>query len=118
MGTWGTDIFDDDFALDVKGDYEDILNSGLSHEVATKTLIDRYQEALEDSEESSVFWLTLAAIQLEHNALIKDVKTNALDVIRSDRDLLRWEETPDLLSNRKQMLEQLRNQLSKTKINF
>lgn len=110
MGTWGADIFDDDFALDVKGDYEDILDSGLSHEVATKALAERYKDALDDPEESGVFWLALAAIQLEHDALIKDVKNNALDVINSDRDLLRWEDSPDA-GKRKQTLEQLKNQL-------
>lgn len=110
MGSWGANIFDDDFALEVKGDYEDILDTGLSHEVATKTLIERYQDALEDPEESGVFWLALAAIQLEHDVLIKNVKANALDVITSDRDLLRWEESPDA-SQRKQILEQLKNQL-------
>jgi len=110
MGAWGIDIFDDDFALDVKGDYEDILDSGLSHEVATKTLIDRYQEVLEDPEEAGVFWLALAAIQLEQDAVVKDVKTNALDVINSDQDLLRWEDSPDA-AKRKQILEQLKIQL-------
>jgi hypothetical protein len=110
MGAWGADIFDDDFALDVKGDYEDILDSGLSHEVATKTLIEQYQDALEDPEESGVFWLTIAAIQIEHDALEKNVKTNALDVINSNRDLLRWEDSPDA-AKRKQILEQLKIQL-------
>lgn len=110
MGVWGPDIFDDDFALDVKGDYEDMLDSGLSHEVATKTLVERYQDALEDSEESGVFWLVLAAIQLEHDALLRDVKNNAFDVINSDRDLLRWQDSPDA-DRRKQILEQLKNQL-------
>jgi hypothetical protein len=110
MGAWGANIFDDDFALDVKGDYEDILDSGLSHEATAKALIDRYQEALEDPEESGVFWLALAAIQLEYGALEKNVKTNALDVINSDRDLLRWEDSADV-NQRKQILEQLKNQL-------
>ena len=110
MGASGAHIFDDDFALDVKGDYEEILDSGLSHEVATKTLIDRYHDALDDPEESGVFWLALAAIQLEHDALIKIVKTNALDVINSNHDLLRWEDSPDA-TKRKQILEQLKDQL-------
>lgn len=110
MGTWGADIFDDDFALDVRGDYEDILDSGLSHEVATKSLIDRYHDALDDPEEYGVFWLALATIQLEHNALVNNVKTNALDVINSNRDLLRWEDSLDA-AKRKQILEQLKNQL-------
>ena len=110
MGVWGADIFDDDFALDVKGDYEDILDSGQSHEVATRTLIEQYQNALEDAEESGVFWLALAAVQLEHDALVNNVKTNALDVINSDCDLLRWVDSSDA-AKRKQVLEQLKNQL-------
>lgn len=108
MGTWGVDIFDDDFAFDIKGDYEDILSSGLSHEAVTKTLVNEYQDALDDPEESCVFWLALASIQLEHNALLNNVKTNALDVINSERDLLRWEGLQD---KRKPILEQLKIQL-------
>src|SRR5258708_7175027 len=110
MGAWGANIFDDDFALDLKEEYKEILDSGLSHEVATQTLTERYRDALKDAEESGVFWLSIATIQLEHDALLDDVKANALDVIKSDRDLLRWEDTP-IFSNRKQILEQLKNQL-------
>lgn len=111
MGTWGPNIFDDDFALDLQGEYLEIVNSGLAHKVATQTLIGRYQDALEDPEESGVFWIALASIQLKHDALVKDVKNNALDVINSDRDLLRWEGASDLFYARKQILEQLKNQL-------
>jgi hypothetical protein len=76
-------------------------------------LIDRYQDILEDTEESGIFWLVLANIQLEHDALRKNVKANALDVINSDRDLLRWEDSPDA-HKRKQILEQLKIQLLKS----
>jgi hypothetical protein len=110
MGAWGIDIFDDDLTLDVKGDYEDILDSGLSHEQVTKKLIDRYHDALADSDESSLFWLALAAIQLEHGALITAVKKNALNAIDSDPDLLRWKDSPDA-HKRRQILEQLKNQI-------
>jgi hypothetical protein len=112
MGAWGIDIFEDDLALDLKEEYEEILNSGLSHEVATKTLMEHYQEVLEDSEESGVFWLALASIQLEHHSLIKGVKIAALDVIDHFRDLLRWEDSPDF-QKRKEILSQLKNQLLK-----
>lgn len=110
MGAWGANIFDDDFALDLKEEYEDILGSGLSHEIATKTLTERYKDALQDPEESGVFWLALATIQLEHDTLINKVKASALDVIDHDRDLLRWEDSPDF-QNRKKVLEQLKTQL-------
>jgi hypothetical protein len=110
MGAWGVNIFDDDFALDLKEEYEDILGSGLTHEIVTKNLTERYKEALQDPEESGVFWLALATIQLEYDALMNNVKTCALDVIDHDRDLLRWEDSPDL-QNRKKVLEQLKTQL-------
>jgi hypothetical protein len=110
MGTWGVDIFDDDLALDLKGEYAEILDSGLSHEATAETLAERYQNSLDDPEESGVFWLALASIQLEHHSLTKDVKVNALDVINHNRDLLRWEDSPDL-QDRKKILEQLKKQL-------
>lgn len=112
MGVWGPDIFDDDFALDVKGDYGDMLRAGLSHEGVTKILNERYHDALQDPEESGVFWLALAAIQLKDNALVKDVQANALDVINSGRDILRWEGSPEE-NKRKEVLNHLKNQLLK-----
>lgn len=113
MGVWGVEIFDDDFAVDLKEEYSEIIESGISHEVATLTLKERYKEELQDADDAGIFWLALAATQLEHDAVLNDVRTNALEIIRSNRDLLRWEENPDLLNSRKQILEQLKNQLIK-----
>jgi hypothetical protein len=114
MGVWDANIFDDDFALDVKGEYDEILKSVISHEVATQIIIDRYQDALDDPEEAGVFWLALATLQLECDSLIELVKVNALNVIISNSDLLRWGESP-AATKRKQILEELKNQLLQKK---
>jgi hypothetical protein len=110
MGTWGPDIFDDDFALDIKEEYQDLLESGLSHEATTKALVDSNKDAISDPEDSAVLWLALAAIQLDHNELLTVVKNNALAVINSNQDLLRWADSPDA-SSRKRVLEELKRQL-------
>ena len=39
MGTWGTALFDNDYAKDVRGDYIDKLYSGKSAEEASREIV-------------------------------------------------------------------------------
>ena len=111
MGAWGTGIFEDDLASEVRDEYFELIESLLPVKEATKTIIESFQEELEDSEESNVFWLSLAAIQLDNNNLSEVVKEKALDIINSGTDLERWINNPKLYSSRKDVLEQLKRQL-------
>jgi hypothetical protein len=113
MGSWGVGIFDDDLALDINQEYEEIFVAEQSHETTTSILIDRYDDSLEDEDESAVFWLAIAEVQISHRALSERVKVNSLEIIDSGRDLIRWKGSPDL-SKRKEVLEQLKTRLLKS----
>ena len=63
MGTWGTGIFSDDFALDIKGEFCDKIADGISPADATAELMLNYKDDISDPDESSVFWFALAATQ-------------------------------------------------------
>lgn len=43
MGAWGSAIFSDDTAADLRDDWKDLLGEGLSPEEATKKLVEEYQ---------------------------------------------------------------------------
>lgn len=110
MGTWGTGIFDDDDAADVKEDYRDLVADGNSGEQATDILLNKWKSDLEDT----VFWLALAATQWACGRLEDRVKSHALEIISSGADLNRWKEAGDnnALRKRTAVLERLRIQLS------
>lgn len=46
MGTWGTAIFSDDLAADVRDDWREAILDGLDREEATQKLLADYREIL------------------------------------------------------------------------
>jgi hypothetical protein len=74
MGTWGTAIFSDDIACDVRDQYRECIGEGLSGSEATEKLMADYEQSLEDSDEGPPFWLALAATQWKLGRLEDRVK--------------------------------------------
>jgi len=110
MGAWGTAIFSDDLAADIKGDFRDLIGDGLSGPEAVDRLTADYREALEDEHEAAVFWIALAAIQWKLGRLDDRTRQNALDVIGRGTDLSRWDDPKDLKA-REKVLKELKIQL-------
>ena len=81
MGTWGTGLFDDDLAADVRDDFRELVAEGLTLDKATDHLLREYSGAVLDSDEGPVFWLALADTQWKLGRLDKRVKSEALRVI-------------------------------------
>jgi hypothetical protein len=48
VGTWGTGIFDDDVAADVRGAWDDAVASGANATEATQRVLDEFNELIED----------------------------------------------------------------------
>jgi hypothetical protein len=112
MGVWGTAIFADDTAADTRDHFTDLAAEGLSAEEATKRLIAESAEVLEDDDEAMIFWLALAATQWKLGRLTYKVRTKALKIIDSGRDLKRWKEnTKSDIKQREKHLAKLREQL-------
>jgi hypothetical protein len=111
MGTLGTGIFADDLAADVRGEYRDLIADGNSGPQATEMVLHAHRNVLA-SEEGPTFWLALAATQWECGRLEQSVLDEALAVLDRGSDLARWGSDPKLLNRRRQVLQQLRNQLS------
>ena len=92
LGSWGTAIFSDDFAADLRGESRDLIGRGVPGEDATRQLVEEYQpDADPENPEGPVFWLALAATQWKLGRLENMVKARALKVIDQSLDLRRWE---------------------------
>ncbi len=111
MGTWGPGLYSDDTALDVKGQYRDLLREGTAPDEATNKLIEDF--AIGDLTDDTAFWLALADTQWHWGYLEDRVKQNALHIINEGIDLARWEEQPykSDVRLRKKTLEKLRARL-------
>ena len=115
MGAWGTKIFQDDLAQDIKETYIDLLKQGKKNEEITKKLIEKYANNL-DKDEISVFWFALADIQWDYGRLLDNVKEQALSYIKSGEDLKRWKEEAEEKDylKRKEVLKNLEQKLNST----
>jgi hypothetical protein len=112
MGAWGTALFSDDTAADVRDGYRDLIGDGFTSPQATDALAKEWGEALADSDEASVFWLALASTQWQCGRLEPRVKSKALKIIEDGTDLRRWREDFKLLKNREAVLAKLLSQLT------
>ncbi len=107
MGAWGTSVFSDDTACDVRDDYIDHLGDGLTGAQATDRLLSKWAGSLNDPDEAPVFWLALAVTQWRYGRLESRVLQNALKIIDDGSDLLRWKSSPDY-RKRQAVLEKAR----------
>ena len=110
MGTWGTALYSDDLAADLRGEFRDLIGEGLSSTDAVDRLRTEYSSSLSDPDEAPVFWLALADTGWRLGRLDEQVLQNALRVITSGQDLARWETSRDR-TKREQVLAKLQRQL-------
>ena len=90
MGAWGTGIFSDDLAADIRDEWRDAILAGIPSEEASRSLIGRYERRLVGDGEETVFWLALAAAQMETGRLQPEVRERALSLIDAGGDLEAW----------------------------
>ena len=111
MGAWGTGLYSDDTACEVRDDYKDILGDGISEPDATIRLIEQWKSDLPDPDTAPVFWLVLADVQWNLGRLQERVKREAIIVVENGSDLARWIPDKKLETKRKAVLERLRQKL-------
>ncbi len=115
MSAWGTGIFANDMAADVRVAFRRKTDDGKTPTAARKEMLQKLKPALADSDDGPIIWLALAATQIECNCLEELVRTKALSIIDAGGDIERWRETgdPKLVSGRKAVLARLRAKLAK-----
>lgn len=113
MAAWGTGLYQDDVAEDIKEDYYCCFREdGLDNEAAYERMVSRYGEIINDPEDGPVFWMVLSDVMWGLGKLTEEVKEKALYHIDAGKDIARWEtESKEKAAKRKQVLEKLREKL-------
>ena len=93
MGAWGTSLYANDCAGDIRGDYVDKLKRGKTNLEATRELLAENQEILADPEEAPLFWFALADTQWNYGRLLPEVKEKALLYLSREQEWERWKES-------------------------
>jgi len=105
-------IFNDDIAMDIKILFEELLDVDFSVKRATQSILNRYKEELNDSDDAPIIYLALAKLQTERNKLQKEIKIKALEILNNEYGLERWKEIGGQeLEKRKKMLEELKQEI-------
>ncbi|MCT2176741.1 hypothetical protein M3F63_03520 [Brachybacterium muris] len=108
MGTWGTGIFDNDDAGDVREEFRDLIAAGKSADEATAGLVESYGAADVDLEDHN-FWPALAATQHSPGHVGTGVIERAITIIDDPAELERWD--PSDARRRRAALKKLRSRL-------
>ena len=111
MGAWGTAIYSDDIALEIRDTFKEIIIEGFNEFDATEYLKENNKELLDDPEDSCVFWLSLALTQWKLGRLLDEVKDIALKIIDEGTDIERWVEDVIDMKKREKVLKNLKEQL-------
>lgn len=112
MGTWNYGVFDNDVAQDIKEEYIGLLRRGMNSTEATKMVVFRNQDIIDDVDEAPVFWLALADVQWEYGILENTVKNTALNYLNSADFLEQWKcVNSKIATKRKEALLSLKEKL-------
>lgn len=112
MGMWGTGLYQDDIAADVKDFYKEQLRMQKSTTEIKSELLREYADILDDPYDASVFWFAFADTQWEFGRLEDSVKEKALFYIERGYDLKRWEEEcPQKAKSRANVILRLKQKL-------
>ena len=101
MSGWGTKIFDNDLALDVKNDFHDLLGLGMKIEEIEDYIL-KYKPLMED-EDCCAFWSALAKIEWDYGLLQEKTKDNAKYVINHFSDAHLYIEEKDQKRREKEL---------------
>ena len=100
MGVWGTSLFSDDVACDVRDHYRELLEDGAEDSAATQQTVEKFRTYLDEPE--GIALLALAVTQSTLGRLDSDIRDRALAVIDRGADLEVWErENPKQLAKRR-----------------
>lgn len=95
MGSWGTALYSDDLAADLRGDFRDLIGEGLTAEAALDRLMEAHASSFADADEASVCWLAVADTAWRLGRPLERATAAALRVIETGADLRRWPDPKD-----------------------
>ncbi|WP_298427689.1 hypothetical protein [uncultured Kordia sp.] len=92
MGTWGTEISSNDTYGDIKYDFINLYDKGVSVIEITKKLITEYAVEIDSDDDNHNFWFAIANLQWECKALDKTIYNRVKKIIISGKDIELWKE--------------------------
>ena len=92
MGTWGTGIYDNDIAADVRDEYISKLRGGKTDEEAMKEVLSENYTSFMDENEMYDVVLPLADTMWKYGRLDTDIREAALQLAAIELDTDRWKE--------------------------
>jgi len=111
LGVWGTGLFSDDVACDVRDHYRELLEGGVEDDDATRQTLETFRAYLDEPE--GIALLALAVTQSKVGRLDAGIRDRALAVIDRGADLGAWaRENPKHLAKRREALAKARAQLT------
>src|SRR5690348_48465 len=105
MGAWGTKLFDDDDAADLRAAYRTYLADAQSDAGATDLSAKSFGATLERPGDSTSFWLALGSVQWHMGRLDPRVKQACLGIIEGGADLSKWADPKDRAKREKVLAE-------------
>ncbi len=109
MGAWGTALYSDDYAADVRADYRELLKNGKTDEEALQE-VARKDAPPVGSEDEYVFWYALADTLWNYGRLTPEVKEKALYFLETVKEDDRWD-NEKTWEKRKAVLQKLKEKL-------
>lgn len=115
MGTWGTGIYSNDTAEDVRSICNEIFPF-VSAEEGNKIVFTEFNEVVNssiDDNDTASFWYALADWQWKHGILSEDIRSKVLSLLNKHAGISDWEESGSQRDVRKRIavLDKLRLQL-------
>jgi hypothetical protein len=111
LGVWGTGLFSDDVACDIRDHYRQLLEDSVEDSAAARLTLEKFERYLEEPD--GVALIAFAVTQSKLGRLERDIRDRALAIIDAGADLMVWEhENPKLLPKRRVVLEKARAQLT------
>lgn len=101
MGTWGTVLFSDDVACDVKKYYMNCLSEQMSAKEAEDAVAGYFEKYLSDADDGPIVILALADTAWHVGRLSDDLKKAAIRVIDMGAGMERWEELGEQLAEKR-----------------
>jgi len=111
VGVWGTALFSDDTACDIRDHYRQLLEDGVDDGAATRQTLDKFQAYFDEA--NGIALLALAVTQSKLGRLDADTRDRAIAVLDRGADLDEWErDNPKLVPKRRAVLDKARTQLT------
>lgn len=118
MGTWGTGIYGNDTAEDVREFCNEIFPL-VSVEEGNRIVFREFKDILEDDlidDDYASFWYSLADWQWKHGILCEDIRMKTIQLLNDHAGIQDWEESARKsdVRKRKAVMDRLKFQLQNT----